>query len=103
MLRRLLRALGVLELVGPEAPLARAAVHQRIDEPRDVPRRLPHARMHEDRRVEPLDVVPRADHRRPPAVLEIFLQLDAERPVIPHGARAPVNFGALEDEAAPLA
>src|SRR5918998_534066 len=65
--------------------------------------RLPRARMHENRRVEPLNVVAHADHGVPPAVLQIALQLDPERTVIPDGSRAAVNFGRLKDEAASLA
>src|SRR5204863_2174772 len=68
VLRRLLRALRILELVGPEAALARATVDERIHEAGDVPRGLPHPRMHEDRRVEPLALVARADHRPPPRI-----------------------------------
>ena len=71
--------------------------------PRDVTARLPDARMHEDRRVEPLDVVARADHRRPPALLAVLLQLDAERTVVPHGTGAAVDLRGLEDESASLA
>jgi hypothetical protein len=58
--------------------------------------------MHEDRRIEPLDVVAHADHRVPPAVLEILLELDAEGAVVPHRAGSAVDLGRLEDEAAPL-
>ena len=102
-LRRLRGQLRVLELVGAKALLAGPAVDERIDEAGDVTARLPRPRMHEDRRVEPLDVVARAHHRRPPAVLEVLLQLDAERTVVPHRAGAAVDLGDLEDEAAPLA
>ncbi len=49
-------------IVGPKAVLALPAIHQRIGEPRHVPRRLPDPRMHEDRRIQPLDVVPGVDH-----------------------------------------
>ncbi len=79
--------LRILELVGAEARLARLAVDQRIGEAGDVAARLPDARVHQDRRVEPLDVVARADHRVPPAVLEVLLQLDAERAVVPDRSR----------------
>ena len=41
-----------------------------------------------------------ARHQR---VLEVPLELDAERTVVPDGARAAVDLGRLEDEAAPLA
>ena len=62
-----------LRIVGAKALLAVAAVDERIGEAGDVAARLPHPRMHQDRRVEPLDVVARADHRVPPAILEFFL------------------------------
>ncbi|MDZ7632617.1 MAG: hypothetical protein U5K74_15040 [Gemmatimonadaceae bacterium] len=64
LLARLLRAARILELVGAEARLARLAVDQRVGEAGHVPARLPDARMHEDRRVEPLDVIARAHHAR---------------------------------------
>ena len=79
-------------IVGAEALLAVPAVHERIDESGDVPARLPDARMHEDRGVQSLDVVPGAHHRVPPPILEILLQLDAERTVVPDGAGAAVDL-----------
>jgi hypothetical protein len=60
-------------VVGAEAALAVRAVDERIRERRDVATRLPHTRMHEDRGVEPLDVVPRAHHRVPPTSFTFFL------------------------------
>ena len=95
------RALDAL-VVGPEAVLALLAVHQRIGEAGDVAGRLPDPRMHQDRGIEPLDVVAGMDHRPPPAVLDVLLELDAQRAVIPHGAEAPVDLGRLEHEAPPL-
>ena len=92
-----------LRIVGAKALLAVAAIDERIGEPGDVTARLPDARVHQDRGVEPLDVVARAHHRVPPAVLEVLLQLDAERTVVPHGPGAAVDLGGLEDESAPLA
>src|SRR6187549_632483 len=81
MLSRLLaglsRTLRVTDLVGAETRLARLAVHERIGEPGDVTARFPHLRVHEDCRVEPLDVVPGPDHRIPPAIFQVLLQLDA--------------------------
>ena len=44
-----------------------------------------------------------ADHRVPPAILDVPLELHAQRPVVPHRTRAAVDLGGLEDEAAPLA
>ena len=102
-LARLLRAPRVRQLVGPEPALAGLAVDQRIGEAGDVAARLPHPRMHQDRRVEPLDVVARAHHRVPPVVLDVRLELDAERAVVPHRSRPAVDLRRLENEAVPLA
>src|ERR1035437_9212327 len=102
LLARLPRAVRVLQLVGAKAALAEFAVHERIDEPTDVPARLPHARMHKDRGIETLDVVARAHHRVPPALLQVALQLDAERTVVPDGAKAAVDLGGLKNEPTPL-
>src|SRR5205807_460926 len=82
-LARLLVTARILELVGTEAALARAAVHERIGEAGDVAAGFPRARMHEDRGVQSFDVIAHPHHRLPPRVLEIFLQLDAERAIIP--------------------
>ena len=90
-------------VVGAEAVLAVPAVDQRIGEAGDVAGRLPDLRMHQDRGIEALDVVPRVDHGVPPAVLHVLLELDAQRTVVPHRAEAAVDLGGLEDEAAALA
>ena len=90
-------------VVGAEAVLAVPAVDQRIGEAGDVARGLPHARVHEDGGVETLDVVARVDHGAPPALLDVLLELDAERAVVPHRAQAAVDLGGLEDEASALA
>jgi hypothetical protein len=90
-------------IVGAEALLAIPAIHERVDEPRHVTARFPDARVHQDRRVEPFDVAAGANHRLPPAILEIPFQLHAKRPVIPHRAGATIDLGRLEDEAAALA
>src|SRR5882762_2152094 len=58
--------------------------------------------MHQDRRVEPLDVLAVVHHRAPPALLDVFLELDAQRAVVPYRAEAAVDLRGLEHEAAPL-
>ena len=42
-------------------------------------------------------------HHTPPIILQIALQLDAERAVIPSTVQTTVNFARLENEPAPLA
>jgi hypothetical protein len=101
-LRRLPAAGLVPQLVFPEALLADLALHQRVGEPLHVSRGLPHLRMHEDGRVQPLHVVPLVHHPAPPPLLHVPLELDAQGPVVPDRAGPPVDLGGLEDVAAPL-
>jgi hypothetical protein len=105
-LARVLRGLAPAglhrELVLPEALLAGLALHQRIREPLHVARRLPDPGMHQDRRIQPLDVVPLVHHPGPPALLHVALELDPERAVVPDRAGASVDLGGLEDESASL-
>src|SRR6185369_11877859 len=103
LLRWFAQTLRVLELVGAEASFASLAVDERIHEASDVTTRLPYTRMHEDRRVDSLDVVALFDERRPPTLLKISLQFDTKRPVVPHGAKSAVDLRRLKDEAASLA
>jgi len=42
-------------------------------------------------------------HVPPPVALDVVLQLNAERAVVPEAADAAVNLAGLEDEAAALA
>src|SRR6185312_624873 len=105
------RALGLgcarrafdLRIVGTKAFLAIAAVDERVNEAGDVARRLPDARVHEDRGVESFDVVAGAHHGVPPPVLDVLLELDAQRAIVPYGSGAAVDLGGLVHEPAPLA
>ena len=67
VLGRLAPAGRLVEVVGAEPQLARAAVHQRIGEPGQVPARQPGAGVLDDRRVQRDDVVALLEHRPPPA------------------------------------
>src|SRR6266545_35356 len=58
--------------------------------------------MHQDGGVEAFDVVAFVHHRPPPPFLDVLLELDAKRPVVPDGAKAAVDLGGLKHEAAPL-
>src|SRR5216110_1035520 len=53
---------------------------------RHVTRGFPYLGVHQDRRVQAFDVLAIVDHRAPPALLDVFLQLDAQRSVVPHRA-----------------
>src|ERR671915_1884890 len=52
--------------------------------------------------IEADDVVPFLDHRAPPRAFDVVLELDLQRPVVPHGVDAAVDLRRGEDEAAPL-
>src|SRR5205814_4742288 len=77
MNRRPAPALRLLELVAAEAELARAAVHERVGERRDVPGRLPDPRVQDDRAVERDDVVPLLHQRAQPERAAVVPRQDA--------------------------
>ena len=95
------RQLG--EVVGAEALAAGPAVDERVGEPVEVARGLPHARVLEDRRVDRDDVVAFLQHRAPPLVLDVGLQQHAVVAVVVGRADAAVDLRGGEDEAAALA
>ena len=94
-------ALRVVELVGAEAQLARAAVDERVGEAGDVAGRLPDARVEDDRGVERDDVVPLLHHRLEPQRADVVLHQHAVVAVVVRRAEAAVDLRRREDEAAP--
>ena len=70
-------------VVGAKPILALLAVDQWIGESRDVPGRLPDFRMHQDGRVQSLDVLALVDHRPPPPLLDVLFELDAQWAIVP--------------------
>src|SRR5262249_58454160 len=68
----------------------------------DVAGGAPALRVNEDPGIEPDDVAPLLAHPPPPGALDIVLQLDAERAVIPDGVDPAVDLARRVDEAAPL-
>ena len=90
------------DVVGARARLAVAAVGHRIRERRLVARVLPDQPVHQDGGVEPLHVVAVVDDRAPPGALDVVLQLDAQRAVVPGAAEAAVDGRRREDEPAAL-
>jgi hypothetical protein len=93
----------LLEVVLAEPLVAGLALHERVGERRQVTARLPGLRREDDRRVEAHHVVALGDHEAPPLLLDVLLQLHAERAVVPRGAGAAVDLTGREDEAAALA
>ncbi len=96
------QALGAGQLVEAIAAMAGRALDEWVAEAADVTGGDPDLGVHEDPRVEPDDVLALLDHRPPPRALDVVLQLDAERPVVPDGVDPAVDLGAREHEAAAL-
>ena len=90
------------QMVGPESALAGLAVDQRIVEVDDVTRRLPDAWVHQDAGIEADHVAPPVDEGPPPELLDVVLQLNAERSVIPGVGQTAVDIGAGKNESASL-
>ena len=101
--RPLLRLELLLEVVGAEPLVAGQALGQRVGEHADVAGGHPHLAGQDDRGVEADDVVAAGDHGLPPLPLDVLLELDAERPVVPGRAGAAVDLAGREDEPPPLA
>src|SRR5262249_17582165 len=94
--------LGASDVVGAEALFALAAVDQRVGETGQVTGGLPHPGVHEDRAIDADDIIARLHHIAPPGVLDVALQLDADRTVIPAARQAAVDLAGLEGEPAAL-
>jgi hypothetical protein len=90
-------------VVGAEPLAARLAVDQRIGEAGEVARRLPGARVLDDRRVERDHVVALLDHRLPPGVDHVVLEQDAVMPVVVRVGDAAVDLRRGEDQTAAFA
>ena len=91
------------DLVGAVAALGFAAVDHRVFKVADVAGGFPDFRVHDDGAVEADDVFAALDGGFPPAFLDVALQFDAERAVVPEAVDASVDFRGLENKAAALA
>jgi hypothetical protein len=91
------------QVIGPVALVTERALGQRVDELGDVPARLPHLAGQDDRGVQPDDIVALGHHRAPPLALDVVLQLDAERAVVPGSPQASVDLAGRVDESPSLA
>ena len=86
------QVLAARQLIEPEPAVVGLALHERVAERPDVPGRDPDLRVHEDPGIEPDDVVALLDHRPPPRALDVVLELDPERPVVPDGVDPAVDL-----------
>ena len=91
------------ELVGAVTRAAGLAVEQRVGKARNVAGRDPRLRVHDDGGVE-TDVIGALLHELlEPRLLDVVLELHAERTVVPGVGKAAVNFASGVDKAAVLA
>ena len=90
------------QLVGAVAHFAGLAVDQRIVEGGNVAGGNPHLGIHQDRGVKPHVIGIFLHEFFPPGALDVVLQLDPERAVVPGVGQAAVDFRAGINKAAPL-
>src|SRR5690606_29393576 len=79
------------------------ALHERVGEGADVTGGHPGLPGQDDRGVQADDVLASVHHRLPPLTLDVLLELDTERAVVPRRAGAAVDLTAREDEPSALA
>ena len=92
-----------LELVGAIAAAAARAVDQGVGEVSDVAAGDPDRRVHQYGGVQADHVAAAPDEGLPPRSLDVVLQLDAERTVVPRAGETAVDLAALEQKAPALA
>ena len=91
------------QLIRAKARLAGLAIHQRVVEVADVAARHPNLTVHQNRAVDADVVLVLLHELLPPRALDVVLELNAQRAVIPRVGQTAVDFGAGEHEAAALA
>ena len=103
---------GALDVVVTVATFALTAIDHHVAEQIIMTGRLPHARVHDDRRLDAGHLegsrrafrlhalVVHGDHITPPRLLDVALELDAERAVVPQPVESTVNLRGLENEPA---
>src|SRR5690606_24593520 len=92
----------LLQLVGAVALVAGEALGQRVGEDPHVTGGHPHLARQDDRGVQTDRVLPGGHHVAPPLALDVLLELDTQRSVVPRGPSAAVDLPAREDETSPL-
>ena len=94
---------GLLQVVRAVPLVTGGALGERVREGGDVTGGHPDLGGQDHRRVDTDDVLARGDHVAPPLALEVLLELDAERAVVPGGTLSAVDLTAGEYEATALA
>src|SRR6185295_10161306 len=91
------------QVVRAEPLVAGGALGERVGEGGDVAGCLPDLGGQDHRRVDTDDVLTGGDHVAPPLALDVLLELDAERAVVPGGTLTTVDLTTGIDEATALA
>ena len=94
---------GLEEVVSAVALVGVEGLDERVSEDLDVAGGNPHLARLDDRGIDTHDVRAGLDHVAPPLALDVFLELDTQRAVVPCGAGTAVNLAGLIDQAAALA
>ncbi len=94
---------GLFQVVRAEPLVTGGALGERVREGGDVAGGLPDLGGQDHGRVDTDDVLARRHHVAPPLALEVLLELDTQRPVVPGGALTAVDLTAGEYEATALA
>src|SRR6185436_19539298 len=89
----------LFQMIRAEAPVTRQTFSQRVVECIDMPGGHPHAAGQDHRGIKANDVFPLGHHRAPPLFLDVLLELNAERAVVPGRAGPAVDLPSGEDEA----
>ena len=91
-----------VHVVGTKSAVTIGAFRHRVAEVLDMAAGGPNLGVHQDGGVQPHHVVPFQDHRTPPGLFNVALQLHSQGAVVPRGAEAAVNLAALKYESPPL-
>ncbi len=67
-------------------------INQRIIKSIDMPRRFPNSGVHKDRGIQPNHIIMEANHRVPPILFDIVLELHPHRAVIVNSRQAIIYF-----------
>jgi len=92
----------LFELVFAKPRITVATVYERVAKRVFVPGIFPHKPILDNRRIEPLYIVPLINEPVPPTPFDIVREFHAERAVVPRGAQAAIDVGGRINKSATL-
>ena len=96
------RAMVGIQLVFPKTTVALAAFHQGIGKVFHMAAGFPNSGVHQDGGVQTNHVIALHNHRAPPRFLDVALQFNPQRAVVPGRTQAAVHLAGLKHETPPL-